>query len=579
MPSTQYKSIIEMFTGCPFDNTYAHTLEAMDFQTKLTWLENNCGYKSEDDRFEPLMKIKMDSANNTCTVKIECKHSKAYYYNYAYVNNISGPHWFCFVTGCRYVNDASQSQSYDDTGIYEFDLQIDLIMSNLTSPSQLKPCMVARQHSESDEIFENLEYEEIGTFDETEEVIYNITDTNQFKIAVCIASNKYEITTGASLFVGGNPQSYPVILFDYSPEGVYELYQLMVASNKWNTGSESEFSNIRNVVACYILPTFCINADISFKWKDAEDNEHTNGIVSSINTYTYNRDFSQYTTLGGYVPKNKKLLSGQFRKLRVNFCGGAVQDFLPEDFMINGEHSLTASFKYYPSANYPLQNVLVPRHYKGVDDNFDYAMTCNNTAQVGTLSNAFSYWAASGAKKTDEQEMMYKVFGTAALTGIGLLSGGIGTAAVLAAAGLGANTIVNRIDTMESKRRDTNNPRAGQQENASVLIRSNNYNIVMKLVYPKEYGLRDIDSYFTRFGYAQNKILTPNTSARPYYTYLKITGNSYVANIGAGSSNGIVNSKQQAEINSILNNGITFWSRSITKDNIFKYDELDNSPS
>ena len=89
-----------------------------------------------------------------------------------------------------------------------------------------------------------------------------------------------------------------------------------------------------------------------------------------------------------------------------------------------------------------------------------------------------------------------------------------------------------------------------------------------------------IDNFFTRFGYAQSKIMKPNTKARPYFTYLKTGDSCYINNgVAAGVSHGHANALQIAKINALLRKGVTFWTTTTTKDNIFKYDELDNKPS
>ena len=605
MPSTQYKSIIEMFAGCPFDNTYAHTLEAMDFQTKLTWLENNCSYKSEDDRFEPLMKIKMDSATNTCTVKIECKHSKAYYYNYAYLNNISGPHWFCFVTGCRYINDASQSQSYDDTGIYEFDLEIDLMMSNLLSPSQLKPCMIARQHSETDEIGENIVYEPVGEYDESEYNISQIYDTNDFYIAVCIAtsdwkklgiSSSYLYVTGEyGSNTSGVPQMFPILLFDNDASGALLMLKYFDVNNREDKSSTEEIRNMNNVVACYLLPKWGVSSNASITWSDSDSVSHTTPVLTNFTAPSKNGslnnligvDVPRNKYANTFEPKNKKMFTGQFYKLRVDLCGGEVKDYILENFSqgtVSGDN-IKVNFAYILGVNYPVTLTLIPYFYQRDGLAQEYMMTTKNMPQIPTASDQYALWSNSGGQaQLSEKSLAQGVIGAVtALAGTALVASGVGAGigAGLIAGGLGtmATTAVSTITTQENKKSDSNVATAGAVNNASALIMADSYLIEFKTVFPKLSIAENIDNFLTRFGYAQNRLMTPNTSARPYYTYLKISDDSYVPGVASGSANGIVNARQVSQINSILKAGITFWSRSITKDNIFKYDELDNSPS
>ena len=147
--SNQYTSIAELFTSYPFDHTYTHTLEPMSIANRLSWLESNAGYTVSQDRFTQLMLIKLDTATDKGTLRLTCLDSKAASYNYAYINNKNGA-YFCFITGYRYINDATQGNA--STSVYEFDLEIDVLASYVLSSSQLKDCLVARQHVEEDVI-------------------------------------------------------------------------------------------------------------------------------------------------------------------------------------------------------------------------------------------------------------------------------------------------------------------------------------------------------------------------------------------------------------------------------------------
>ena len=81
-----------------------------------------------------------------------------------------------------------------------------------------------------------------------------------------------------------------------------------------------------------------------------------------------------------------------------------------------------------------------------------------------------------------------------------------------------------------------------------------------------------IDEFFTRFGYAQNTVMQPNPAARAYFTFLQTADDCYT-----NGSNGRANSTEQQKINKILQQGVTFWRSSITSNNIFDYNNLENT--
>lgn len=89
---------------------------------------------------------------------------------------------------------------------------------------------------------------------------------------------------------------------------------------------------------------------------------------------------------------------------------------------------------------------------------------------------------------------------------------------------------------------------------------------------------RRIDSFFTRYGYAQNKVMQPNTAARKYYTYLQVGDDCYQNSHGTSARNlGMgANAQQIDQINDLLKNGVTFWKRTIDYNTIFKYQLMDN---
>lgn len=120
----------------------------------------------------------------------------------------------------------------------------------------------------------------------------------------------------------------------------------------------------------------------------------------------------------------------------------------------------------------------------------------------------------------------------------------------------------------------------GSYEEGSNLYKLAKLGIYASNVEASAEDAKRIDDFFTRFGYAQNKIMKPNPTARTYFTYIQTGDDCYTNKYGAaGTTQGSANAKQISEINDILKKGVTFWSKTITSDNIFKYDELDNAPS
>jgi len=81
-----------------------------------------------------------------------------------------------------------------------------------------------------------------------------------------------------------------------------------------------------------------------------------------------------------------------------------------------------------------------------------------------------------------------------------------------------------------------------------------------------------IDNYFTKFGYAQNKLINIgdylDNNTRPYYAYVQTRGFSVL--------NGGFEQKYKLELQEVMDKGITFWfSTGVAMGNY----GLDNTPS
>lgn len=74
--------------------------------------------------------------------------------------------------------------------------------------------------------------------------------------------------------------------------------------------------------------------------------------------------------------------------------------------------------------------------------------------------------------------------------------------------------------------------------------------IYVSLLQIPKYNLDFVDKYFDRFGYTINEIKVPQWNSRPLFNYIKTSGSNIA---------GTIPSDSKAEINNLLNNGITVW--------------------
>lgn len=389
MASTQYRSVIELFAGCPFSTNNEHTLEPMAIVNKLSWLETNCIYNASDDRFESLMYVRCDSATNRGTFRIECLDSRAYSYNYAYINNIRGTTYFAYITGCRYINDGQQPPSAPTKGVYEFDFTIDLLMTNLHSTEQLKPCYVVRQHSPTDLLNDNLLPEPVHFSDAM------IRDT-------------IDLANGISDISGVNLNWPPRAVFglvDPDNSGLINRVYTGISLRGFDLDDPFTLSNIRNflkphatdgdVIFGYMVPDILVK---HFYTIDESATDPKSGVAAPlIKTGTgaggpiILGPMPQTNTVSGYKPKNKKLLTYPYKYVLLSdgnghnvvfkheLWAGRTNEYWQLNFTISGSPTIRIT-----PIGYANQNL--------TKENNEYALTITGFPMINWSCSAWDRW-------------------------------------------------------------------------------------------------------------------------------------------------------------------------------------------
>lgn len=378
--STQYTSIAELFTAYPFDNTYAHTLEPMSISSKLSWLESNAGYNSAQDRFTSLMLVKLDTSVDKGTLKLTCLDSKAFSYNYAYINNKNGS-YFCFITGCRYINDATQGNT--STSVYEFDLEIDLLMTYLLSSAQLKTCMVARQHAEKDTIPNQLvpepvnvsNYKKLNWTDITND--YELKDSYGSMPVFGLLNQETEGELLDNVFSGLSLRGFSMS----DPFGITVLKNWL----KQHVADE-------DIVFGYMLPKSLVEHFYTIDWAATDKGVSAPKITSGAHTPITLSLPAKPTTVDGYEPKNKKLLTYPYTYRTVTDGNGSAIILKHEQWAHSNSQKLNLYFTASPTPSIRIVPVAYENTGSSTFDNMDTVITINNFPMVSWSYNAFDQW-------------------------------------------------------------------------------------------------------------------------------------------------------------------------------------------
>lgn len=304
---------------------------------------------------------------------------------------------------------------------------------------------------------------------------------------------------------------------------------------------------------------------------------------TSIETDTFTVE-KPYTSVGGYIPKNKKLFCYPYKYLEVQDCENQPVAYKYEYF--NTVPSATSSgyayFSIQGSGRTPEVNIMcIPYNYNGIEYDFEHATTMSNFPTIP--------WNVDGYKAylAQRDSTLFGNVGASALTGAlsGAVHGGL-VGSIVPGAGTGAGAIagaltgglgslissirpaISDIENDMAKgvlpSRFPNTLRGALSSNLLAQARTKNF-YFRQMCITKNYASM-IDDYFTMFGYAIRNVLTPNMNARPYFTYVKTKGCAVHGNVPADDA---------SAIETIFNNGIRFWKN---HNNIGNY-SLNNSPT
>ena len=475
-------------------------------------------------------------------------------YNYVmYQNSNYTNKWFyAFIEHMEYVSDTCTLITIK-TDVYQtwmFDIQI-------------KRSFVIREHTNNDTVGRNTVYEGL----ETGEFIINTNGSHQFSYLnsdIQSGESTGENLPDEQLYVIGvtrDPTNNMDKIYGYEARGLFSGVKYYVAENATNmitllkayaAGGYSD-----DVVSLFVAPAgLCILSHSDF-------NSHTYSPHAG-ETYTYSisdckefapsyfslnyMQFDKPTSIKGYTPRNKKLLTGEFCYIyATNFVGSAVK----------------YNYEYFTNApKFMLSGVLcpgcsiemTPDEYQG----FQYDRTTLGTFALpaGKLpvcnwnSDQYTNWLAQNGVN---RALSYVTSAGSIVVGGALVATGAGS---LVGAGMIAGGIGGIVNQAASDHQHSFAPNANNGSlNSSDINYSHSRCFGIYDMCVKEEFARKIDSIFDAVGYKTNEMKIPNVTGRRNWNYVQtrdvaITGN--------------VPQEDLQEIKDMFNNGVTFWHNPAT---------------
>lgn len=498
-------SNIKIYHNVPLDNTYNHTLYFNTLAEQNTYFHGNQNiikYNLTAQSYQRVVKGSM---------RVAVKADNLYDCNYLAFQNASfGTKWFyAFITGVEYVNNETS----------EITFEID-VMQTYFFDTTLKRCFVEREHSTTDVAGDNIVAENIDMGDIT---CNGSVKSGHFEEYVAVVATAHldegqvggyqtGLFTGVSYIPGDiNTPEQVQSLLDY--------LDALVATNDQDS-----------VVSIFIMPK-----------KFYAETTYPSVQVSRV---------QKNSSLHGYTPRNKKLLTYPYNYLSVD-CGNNAAIYRYEWFN-SGEY---CDFELVGCVSCNPQVMLVPKAYNGVgSDDFNYVekLVMEGFPQVAWSIDAYRAWLAQEASSTALQGIA---------SGVSLAMGAMsGNPAAIAGGVMGLANTANSVILA------TNRPAQAKGTNSGTIdVASRTKDFYFRQMQISAEYARVIDDYFDMYGYATRRVKIPNRSARPHWNYVKTHGCVLSGNAPADDVR---------KICGIYDNGITFWK---SANEVGNY-SLDNSP-
>lgn len=576
MPYIPPNSDVVLCRGVPIDSDYKHTLY---FESIAD--QNNYFFSKAFKQFHNVSYQR--ERRNVITLEIPA--TQVYACNYLMFKNTSyGEKWFfAFVNSVEYVND-NVTDIY-----YELDM-----MQTWMFEYTLSQCMVEREHSVTDKVFENTKPENIGYGELMCGVSQNLLSSRGLlgEYACVITSKPYssgdvpiKLYSQFCPVYGyiGRAEDMNTIVQEFVSTGWQDAVLSVTVGNKLMAQGADETH--------FDMPKQVPKEDFKFVCY---------GVTSGI--HEGEEQFKDQLP-NGYKPRNKKLFGYPYNQLWVSNNQGTVNEYRYENFKLDKDGffhmEVAASGISSPEC------VLYPLDYRGVAKYYDHALVLTGYPTVpwigdtykaymamnrNQIENAIFTQGANGLMNTvsaflggamtvnNAADMLQAAKADASNAGqtvskttkTGLRQQAMG--GIFSAIGTAGTSVVDFMTSVwqvEAKLQDVSNipPNVGGLSGAgsvtSALSRFD-YSTYYMCVKP-EYA-EIVDKFFDMFGYNTSTVKVPNTHSRPHWNYVKTVGCEIKGFLPQEAAN---------VIKAVYDRGVTFWKNG---DEVGNY-TLDNSPT
>lgn len=358
----------------------------------------------------------------------------------------------------------------------------------------------------------------------------------------------------------------------YSYNGVFSSVTFIL-TNEYGFNVIMEFlnsaDNSNHVVTVFSVPKLAV------KNKLPNDSGGSHTYFVEVMDYDFNQPATSKSlnarpsSIDGYTPRNKKLLTYPYLYVGFNPYNGSQKIYRYEDFT-----NATPSFNIMSEINPNPTVAVIPQNYRGASgDSLSDIATITGYPTISYKTDTFNTWLAQNGNilniQMEQEKFNYQIDAT---------KKGIDMAGNLANNALSLNTVGafadSANDALDLARLDKNHEfyiknQMAQIEKQKMMpdqvnMGSSNatlmgYGKIDKNIFTR-YSIssqfaRKIDKYFDMYGYLTNERKVPNLNNRPNWNYVKTIGANIVGNIPQYDLQIIKN---------IFDNGVTLWHNSST---------------
>lgn len=549
---------IRLLRGCPCDPEHVHSLYFTGLSAQESYFRGLTKYNLNNYSYQRYAKN---------ILRVQILADNLYDVNYMMFRNTAyGDKWFyAFVDKIEYVNDVTTEVYYhlDDIQTWMFDWD-------------LNQCFIERMHTPTDNVGDSITVEpvEVGEYVQSSELLkmpYYMFGNGFGIIFVAVTKVQHLLEVKGDLY-DGVFSGCSIYAFSPSTTGVAALNLFL---NEYDQKPDE-------ILSIYMSPSDVLSQEV---YETCVDHmvEIPASTIGTTKTWDFGRFDYHNARLDGYKPKNNKLYTYPYNYMMVTNAEGDNLTLRYEFY-----NDLHAKVTLGSCFTQPVQIYCVPYGYK----NRNYPTGVNYTEKITLAGYPLCSWNVDSWQAWISQNSIPILLNTAGAVGsLALASYTPATTTEVvnpnfwrsgaptmsqtnpasfspdfgSNAGIyGIHQITNLLTSMY-KASIAADVCKGNISSANALASHGAYAFWSARMSVNAQQAEIIDRFFTRFGYAINKIDTPRIHTRTEWTYIKTVDCTCHGSIPVDS---------EKNIESIFNAGITFW---VNPDHVGNY-SYDNVP-